>query len=250
MTPTNKRLRVLLIENDGGTINSVRTALENDPELEFIGYLTSRSQVARHLVNDVPAIALVDIGLMQLHEGMRPHRSVQSFDEGLETISLIKNISPTTRIVGFSEHFINNPTLVKAALQRGADALLAKQNGPADWKAWCNWLRSQIMAVIDDWFEFSAEVARLIEQDEQKRRIETPNDPLPLTERQMEVLHLLASGRRDVEIADALCIVPGAVRGHITNIKYRLHLRYRWEVIEEARRRGIGRPDTKMVNGK
>ncbi len=250
MTPINERLRVLLIENDGGTINSVRIALENDPELEFIGYLTSRSQVARHLSNDVPTIALVDIGLMQLHEGMRPHRSVLSFEEGLETISLIKNISPTTRIIGFSEHFINQPILVKEALQRGADALLAKQNGPSDWKAWCSWLRSQIMAVIDGWFEFSPEVAKLIEEDEQKRRVETPDDPLPLTERQMEVLHLLASGLRDEQIAQMLCIVAGAVRGHITNIKYRLHMRYRWEVIEEARRRGMGKPTTKMVNGK
>lgn len=250
MIPANERLRVLLIENDGGIIHSVKSALQDDPELEYIGYVTSRSQVARQFLMDVPAIALVDLGLMQRDEGMRTRPIIQSFDEGLEIISLIKNVSPTTRIIGFSDFFINDPSLVKAALQRGADALLAKQNGPADWRAWCNWLRSQIMAVVNEWFDFSPEVAKLIEEDEQKRRIETPDDPLPLTERQMEVLHLLASGLSDEQIAQRLCIVPGAVRGHITNIKYRLHMRYRWEVIEEARRRGMGKPATKMVNGK
>ncbi|CAN5859722.1 response regulator transcription factor [soil metagenome] len=242
MTILVKRLRVLLIEHDGGTIRSVKAALETDARLEYIGYISSRSQVERQFSMDVPDIALVDIGLVRRNEGMLAHRAEQSFDEGLTTISLITQLSPATRVIGFSDFFLDNPALVKAALQCGAAALIAKQKGPSDWEAWSNWLRFQVLGVIDGWFELSPEVARLIEEEEYVRRTDMPNDPLPLTERQMEVLHLLASKLTDEEIGKRLTIVPGAVRGHICNIKERLHLRYRWEVIAEAHRRGLGQP--------
>ncbi len=242
MTTLLKRLRVLLVEHDGGTIRSVKAALEDDARLEYIGYIASRSQVEPQFSLDVPDVALVDIGLVRRHTGMLVQRAEQSFEEGLATISLITQISPATRVIGFSDFFLDHPELVKAAIQCGATALIAKQKGPPDWAAWSDWLRYQVLSVIDGWFELSPEVASLIEEEEYVRRTAMPNDPLPLTERQMEVLHLLASGWTDVEIGKQLTIVPGAVRGHICNIKERLHLRYRWEVIAEAHRRGLGQP--------
>lgn len=242
MTTPVKQLRVLLIEHDGGMIRSVKAALETEPRLEYIGYISSRSQVERQFSMDVPDVTLVDLKLVQRNEGMMAHDAEQGFEEGLTTISLITQLSQTTRVIGFSNFFLTHPALVKAALQRGAAALIAKQKGPSDWEAWSNWLRFQVLAVIDGWFELSPEVARLIEEEEYVRRTDMPNDPLPLTERQMEVLHLLASNLTDEEIGKRLTIVPGAVRGHICNIKARLHFRYRWEVIEEAHRRGLGQP--------
>jgi len=240
VTTTAKRRRVLLVEHDGSTIWSVKTALENDPRLEYIGYITSRSQVEQHFAIDAPDVALVDIGLVRRNEGILARPTEQNFDEGLETMSLIKELSPATQVIGFSDHFLGKPALVKAALQRGGAALIAKQISPADWDAWSNWLCAQVHSVIEGWFELSPQVARLIEAEEHARRSELPNDPLPLTERQMEVLHLFASGLPDEEIAAQLHIVPGAVRGHICNIKERLQFRYRWEVLEEAQRRGFG----------
>lgn len=244
-TPPSKRLRVLLIENDGGTIRSVKAVLENDTRLEYIGYITSRSQVERQFSLDVPDVALVDLQLVRRNEGMLTHGAELSFEEGLATISLITQISPATQVIGFSNFFLDHPNLVKEALQRGATALIAKQKGPPDWEAWGDWLRFQVLSVIDGYFELSPEVAKLIEEEESVRRADLPDDPLPLTERQLEVLHLFASGLTDEEIAKKLHIVPGAVRGHICNIKDRLHLRYRWEVLEEARRRKFGQGDEK-----
>lgn len=250
MTIPTKRLRILLVEHDGGTINSVKAAFEHEPRLEYIGFISSRTQVEQQFSLDIPDLALVDIGMVRRNQGMFERYSEQDFDEGLATISLITQLSPTTRVIGFSNFFLNNPALVKAALQRGATALLAKQIGPADWEAWSSWLRYQVLSVADGYFALSAEVAKLIELEEETRRREMPNDPLPLTERQMEVLHLLASGWSDVEIAKTLHIVPGAVRGHICNIKERLQFRYRWEVIEEAHRRGLGQPPEPSAVGK
>ncbi len=100
-------------------------------------------------------------------------------------------------------------------------------------------LVSTYPTVISD----STEVARLLQDQEKERQQQESDAPLPLTRRQMEVLRYLASGMSNSAIAEALHIEVGAVRGHISNIKKRLQLRYRWQVIDEAHRRGlVGNP--------
>jgi DNA-binding NarL/FixJ family response regulator len=241
MESREDKYRILLVENNGSTIQGVKWVLEEDSQFVFLGYITSKSQVPSFLDEHVPNVTLVDVGLMRPGTGLQPRHDVQCLDEGLEVIAIIKQVSPVTRVIGFSDYFINNAPLVMAALSRGADALIAKQSGPHDWKAWGEWLRYQIRGVVGGWWQMSPEVARLIEAEEQSRRASLADDPWPLTERQMEVVHLLASGSSDQQIAEQLVISYGAVRGHISNIKERLHLRYRWQLIEEARRRGMGK---------
>jgi DNA-binding NarL/FixJ family response regulator len=235
--------RIMLVENDGSTIHSVKWVIDEDSQFVFLGYVTSKTQVAEFLDAQMPDVALVDVGLMRPGGGLLPRQDIHCLEEGLEVIALIKQISPFTRVIGFSNYFVDNPQLVKQALSRGADALIAKQSGPSDWNAWGEWLRYQIRGVIGGWWQMSPDVARLIEEEEQSRRASLPNDLLPLTERQMEILHLLASDHSDNEIANELHIVRGAVRGHISNIKERLHLRFRWQVIHEARRHGLGKQE-------
>lgn len=240
MDNPRQKCRVMLVENEGSTIQAVKWVIEDDSLFEFLGYVSSKTQVPGFLDQHVPDVALVDVSLMRPGEGLRPRRDPHCLEEGLEVIALIKQISAFTRVIGFSNYFVDNPDLVKQALMRGADALIAKQDGPDDWAAWGDWLRYQIRAVTGGWWQMSPEVAHLIEAEERSRRSDQPNDPLPLTERQIEVLHLLACGYSDQQIADELHIVDGAVRGHISNIKERLHLRFRWQVIDEARRHGMG----------
>jgi len=186
-----------------------------------------------------PDVALVDLGLMIQGEGLRI-RTERHFEEGLWIIGRISEISPHTKIIGFSGYFADYPELTKQALDRGADALIAKESGPSAWHYWSIWLRSEINAVLGDFWRMTPEVAALLQAQEEERRENHPDDPLPLTARQMEVLALLASDASDRQIAEGLHIEQGAVRGHISNIKKRLQLRYRWQVIEEARRHGIG----------
>ncbi len=236
----NEPKRILLIENDGGMIRSVKDAIEQDARLRFVGYLTGRNNLDSFLDEHAPDVALVDIGLMRPGEGLRVRLDVRDFEEGLWIIARIGEVSPHTKIVGFSNFFADYPDLPKQALDRGADALIAKESGPSEWRAWSNWLRSEINAVLDDYWRMRPEVAALLQEQEEERRESQPDDPLPLTQRQMEVLGCLASGDSDRQIAQKLHIEEGAVRGHISNIKKRLQLRYRWQVVEEARRRGIG----------
>jgi DNA-binding NarL/FixJ family response regulator len=233
--------RVLLVENDGSMIRSVREAIEADPQLHFVGYLTGRANLDTFLDEHAPDVALVDLVLMHPGGSLLAVQE-ESLDEGLWIIAQISEHSPHTKIIGFSNYFIMEPPLAKKALDRGAHAIIAKQNGPAEWQAWIQWLCTQLHAVLNNWWRMSPEVARLLQDQEEARQRREPDAPLPLTSRQLEVLHCLASGLSDLDIAQQLCIEPGAVRGHISNIRDRLRLRYRWQIIDEARRHGIGGP--------
>lgn len=235
--------RVMLVEDDGGMIRSVRAAIEEDPQLDFVGYLTGRANLDKFLDTHAPDVALVDVGLMRPGDTLHTAQA-QSFEEGLWIIRQIKEHSPHTKIIGFSHNFMVLPALAKEALDCGAHAIIAKQNGPAEWTAWTQWLCAQLHGVLNNWWRMSPEVARLLQHQEEDRQRCQPDAPLPLTPRQMEVLCCLAGGMTDQEIADKLYIEPGAVRGHISGIRERLQLRQRWQIIDEARRRGLGAPPT------
>lgn len=236
--------RLMMVENEAGMIRSVREALEDVHRLRFIGYLTTSVGLEAMLDDHAPDIALVDLGLMQRTLIGTTQRESQTFDEGLNIISLISELSPHTVIICFSNYLIMVPELAKQAMARGANALIAKQNGPSDRDSWKDRFVAQIFAVVDGWWRPSPEVAQLIAEEETQHSLGQP-ESLPLTARQLEVLRLMALGRTDLEIATELDVEAAAVRGHITNIRRRLQVRYRWQLIETARVSGIVSDETK-----
>lgn len=65
--------------------------------------------------------------------------------------------------------------------------------------------------------------------------------PFPeLTDREREILNLIAAGRSNAEIADALFLSPKTVRNHISNIFSKLHVADRAKAIVRAREAGLG----------
>ncbi len=106
---TDEVKRLVLIENDGGMIRSVREALENQPRFTFVAYLMNSNGLESFLDQYAPDIALVDIGLLQPGEGLGVRLTTQSFEEGLNIIGKIDTLSPHTIIVGFSDHLMTIP---------------------------------------------------------------------------------------------------------------------------------------------
>jgi NarL family two-component system response regulator LiaR len=72
---------------------------------------------------------------------------------------------------------------------------------------------------------------------------EQPPDVDPLTEREMEVLKLVARGRNNREIADRLTVAEGTVRTHVSNILNKLHLASRTQATLYALRGGLASLD-------
>jgi DNA-binding CsgD family transcriptional regulator/tetratricopeptide (TPR) repeat protein len=67
----------------------------------------------------------------------------------------------------------------------------------------------------------------------------TRGNPLQLTRREMEILHLLAEGRKDAEIAGSIYVSSRTVGHHVSSILSKLGVRTRTEAAHEARRQGI-----------
>ena len=82
---------------------------------------------------------------------------------------------------------------------------------------------------------------------ELQRGSELPPTEEPLTGREMDVLRLVAEGRTNAEIAEALVIGVGTVRTHVSNILGKLHLANRTQAALYALREGLapldGQPD-------
>lgn len=100
--------RVMLVEDDGSVIRSVRVAIEEDPQLHFVGYLTGRANLDRFLDEHAPDVALVDLGLMRAKGSLHVTQE-QDFEEALWIITRINEHSPYTKIMGFSNYFITEP---------------------------------------------------------------------------------------------------------------------------------------------
>ena len=74
---------------------------------------------------------------------------------------------------------------------------------------------------------------------EMQRPAELPPTTEPLTERELDVLHLIAQGLGNQEIANRLVIGEGTVRTHVSNILSKLHLANRTQAALYALRQGL-----------
>jgi len=232
-------VRTFLVEHHWPDIQAVRDALQQDERFEFLGYITSRSDLDEFLDAYAPDLAVVDMHLPKPKMGIQPRSALTSqsedADEGRWIIKRIRETSPQTMIVGFSNYFFKYPTLVHDVLACGATPL-PKLEGPTN-QEWPHWLCRELLAIWGDYWRPSPEMAALMHREkstaeDSKRR---------LTERQMEVARLFSvfypNPRIEEIIGDILFITPEAVRGHIANIKKRLELDSRWEIAEFVKQR-------------
>jgi len=132
---------------------------------------------------------------------------------------------------------LENDASVFAAMRAGARGYLLKGASPKE-------MLSVIRAVAEGQALFGPEIAtRLMNYFQELGNATlkaTPESPFPeLTEREVEVLHLIAQGLNNAEIARKLVISPKTVRNHITSIFSKLQVADRAQAIVRAREAGL-----------
>ncbi len=209
-------IRILIADDHAIVRAGIRALLQLHPDFEVVGEAADGHEAilqARHLQPDV---ILMDLAM----PGM----------DGLAATHEIRRIAPQTRVLVLSQH--ENREYVLPALRAGAAGYVLKR-APDDT------LVRAIRAVYAGETYIDPRLADLL-VEEVRRSGEGPADPLDtLTEREREILVLLAQGKSYQEIAQTLFISVKTVDFHRTNLMRKLGLKNRAELVQFAIRRGL-----------
>jgi DNA-binding NarL/FixJ family response regulator len=208
-----KPIRILIVEDQTLMRQGLNTILDLEPGLQVVGQAAD-GESGIHLALDLrPDLILMDIQM----PGMN----------GIEAIAAICAVWPEARIIILTT--FGRDEYVFQGVRAGAVGFLLK-DAPADH------LIQTIRRVHAGQVFIQPEIAsRLL------RELIAPHDsPIePLTEREREVLVLLAQGHSNREIAKQLVLAEGTVKNHVSNILGKLQAENRTQAAEIARRHGL-----------
>ncbi|MFN3331387.1 MAG: response regulator [Caldilinea sp.] len=209
-------IRILIVDDHAIVRAGIRVLLQLQPEFEVVGEAEDGQEALRQVQQLAPDIVLMDIGM----PGM----------DGLAATRAILQNYPQVRIIALTQH--ENREYVLPTLRAGAKGYVLKR-APDDT------LVRAIRTVAAGGSFLDPRVADVVTASLRQQGA-APVDPLEtLTEREREVLQLLASGKTYQEIADTLFISVKTVDFHRTNLMRKLNLANRAELIQFALKRNL-----------
>jgi DNA-binding NarL/FixJ family response regulator len=207
----------LLIVDDHQLVRwGVRTFVATQSDITVVGEAQSGEE-ALHLSADLmPDVALMDLVM----PGM----------DGVETTRRLKALSPRTQVIVLTSY--HEDEHIFPAILAGALSYVLKDVG-ADELAGAIRKAAQGEAVMHP--QVAARVVQELQGARQTPRAQLAN----LSEREFEVLRLIAAGNSNTEIAEQLVISGNTVKSHVSNILSKLHLADRTQAAIYAWREGI-----------
>jgi NarL family two-component system response regulator LiaR len=215
MTETGETIRILIADDHAIVREGVSSLVANRPDMEIVGEAEDGAQAVQ-LAHDLqPDVILLDLVMPRV--------------DGIAAIHAIKREDPAARILvltSFAEE-----EKVFAAIKAGALGYLLKDSSPL----------ALIQAICDVYRgdpSLHPTIARkLIRELNQPPTLPPTEDPL--TEREVEVLKLVAKGLTNQDIATRLFISPRTVGAHVGHILDKLHLANRTQAALYALREGL-----------
>ena len=213
-----QQLRILIADDHPLFRDGLRVLLESVDDLQVVGEATSGEDVVALAAALQPEVILMDIKMPGLN--------------GIEATRRILAATPGIKILIVS--MLEDDDSVFAALRAGARGYILK--GAAQTET----LRA-IRAVGNGEAIFSPAIAQRVIQYFASPRAGTLTPAFPeLTEREYEILELIAQRATNMEIAAKLVLSPKTVRNHVSNIFSKLHVADRAEAMMAARIAGLG----------
>jgi two-component system response regulator NreC len=211
-------VRILLADDHTVMRNGLRLLLERQPHLQVVGEAADGRQAVALSESANPDVVIMDIGMPNLN--------------GIEAARQIVNRNPRTAIAILSMH--SDESYVIRALKAGARAYLLKDSAEAD-------LLAAVRALTEGKSFFSPAISKILVED-YMRQLESrgAEDTYELlTNREREILQLLAEGRTNKVVANMLNLSLYTVETHRTHILQKLNLHSVPELILYAVRKGI-----------
>lgn len=208
-------IRILIADDHIIIREGLRALLRTEPDFEVVGEAADGESAVAQALALKPDVILLDMVMPRL--------------DGLAAILLIKQNQPEARILVLTS--FSEDDKVFPAIKAGALGYLLKDTSPAD-------LLRAIRDVSRGEASLHPAIARKVIH-ELERPPHRPPTPDPLTEREVEVLQLIAQGLPNQEIAERLNISERTVRTHVSTILSKLHLANRTQAALYAIHTGL-----------
>jgi DNA-binding NarL/FixJ family response regulator len=212
------KIRIIIADDHGIVRNGLRFLLERQDDMEVVGEAADGREAVRVAEEFNPAVAVLDIAMPQLN----------GIDAGAQMIRRDPKIAVLILSMYADETFLIR------ALTAGIKGYLVKDTAELD-------LVRAVRAVAQGKSFFSPKIAQMLAEDYtralQQRGAE--DTYALLTEREREILHLLAQGKSNKEVAAMLNVSPYTVDTHRTHIMQKLNLHNTAELVLYAVRKKI-----------
>jgi two-component system, NarL family, response regulator LiaR len=204
-------ISIVLVDDHAVVRQGLRMFLALDPELQIVGEASNGAEGIEQVQKLKPDVVLMDL-VMPVMDGITAIQKLRQHFPGVEVIALT-SVLEDEKVIG--------------AIRAGATGYLLKDTQADE-------LCRAIKAAANGQVQLSPQAAtRLV------REIKSPDSPEKLTERETDVLRLLALGRSNKEIASELVIGEKTVKTHVSNILMKLGFTSRTQAALHAVRIGL-----------
>lgn len=212
------KIRVLLADDHTILRAGLRMLLDAQPDIEVVGEASDGKQALAEALRLQPDLVLMDITMPEMN--------------GIEATRQIKRALDATRVLILTMH--ENEEYLFQVLRAGASGYILKEAAGTE-------LISAIRIVFSGRFYMSPSAQSMMVGDylQRVRSGEERDSYSALTEREREILKLVAEGHTNNQIAERLFISPKTVDTHRTHIMDKLNLHSRAELVKYAMRRGL-----------
>jgi DNA-binding NarL/FixJ family response regulator len=227
VTDKEKSIRVLIADDHPVVREGFSTIVDVEDDIQVVGQASDGLEAVRLAKALRPDVVLMDLVMPNL--------------DGVAAIQQIRQDQPDTRILILTTYA--DDEYIMAGIQAGARGYLLKDALPDEL------VRAIRVVAAGGSLLQPAVAARVLDKlnalmGGDGKPATPPAPPLPLlTDREQEILALLAGGARNRDIADALFISERTVKVHVANVMYKLEARTRTEAVARAIKLGLLTPD-------
>jgi DNA-binding NarL/FixJ family response regulator len=212
------KIRVLLADDHGVVRKGLRFVLENEPDIEVVGEASDGRQAIEASDEKNPNVVVMDIAMPRLN--------------GIDATAQIVKHQPQTGVIILSMY--SDEEYLLRALTAGAKGYLLKDTAESE-------LVTAVRTVASGKPFFSPDISKTLLEDYLRQlRQRGLNDSYDLlSDREKEVLQLLAEGKTNKEVATVLNLSPYTVETHRTHIMQKLNLHNTAEIVLYAVRKKL-----------
>ncbi len=204
-------IRLVIVDDHTVVRQGLKMFLSLDPELEVIAEAGDGKEAIEVVAREKPDVVLMDLLMPEM--------------DGIEATKVIRSEYPDIEVIALTS--VLEDKSVVGAVKAGAIGYLLKDTEAEE-------LCRAIKAAADGQVQLSPEA-----QTRLMRELRSPENPDALTEREQEVLVLLANGLSNRDISEKLCIAEKTVKTHVSNVLAKLSVKSRTQAALHAWQAGL-----------